>query len=260
MRDWIIPKRKKKNFLLPLLLAAALLLSGCGTANHSEDLSPAVSLPSETAASSITLADIPPYSGEPAVEVNDNQPFFTEDEITTEVFETYSNLDALGRCGTAYANICRELMPTEARGDIHEIHPTGWHSSRYDFIDGESLYNRCHLIAHELAGEDANEKNLITGTRYFNVDGMQPYENAVADYVYETNGHVLYRVTPLFDGDNLVADGVLMEAYSVEDGGRGICYCVFCYNVQPGIIIDYATGDNWLESDASALFGYAVNE
>ncbi len=251
---------KLKAPVFACALAAVLLCSACDAGTSSAASGEAaeevissddgeVQSVSETASASFSPADIPDYSGEPSTIVNGNVPYFTEDDITTEVFENYSDLDSLGRCGVAYANVCRELMPTEKRGDISEVHPTGWQSSRYDFVDGESLYNRCHLIAHELAGEDANEKNLITGTRYFNVDGMQPYENMVADYVYETDNHVLYRVTPIFDGDNLVADGVLMEAYSVEDNGEGIDYCVFCYNVQPGVEIDYATGDNWLASD-----------
>ncbi len=204
------------------------------------------------AASGVTLSDIPAYTDSPFVLVNDNVPFFQESEYTTEPFETYSNLDSLGRCGVAYANICQELMPTENRESISEIKPTGWHNNPYDFIDGGYLYNRCHLIAFELAGENANKQNLITGTRYFNVTGMLPFENMVADYVKETNNHVLYRVTPMFDSNNLVANGVLMEAYSVEDNGDGIEYCVFCYNVQPGVAIDYATGNNWADGTVAA--------
>ncbi len=204
------------------------------------------------AASGVTLSDIPAYTDEPFVLINDNVPFFQESEYTTAPFETYSNLDSLGRCGVAYANICPELMPTENRESISEIKPTGWHNNPYDFIDGGYLYNRCHLIAFELAGENANKQNLITGTRYFNVTGMLPFENMVADYVKETNNHVLYRVTPMFDGNNLVANGVLMEAYSVEDNGDGIEYCVFCYNVQPGVAIDYATGNNWADGTVAA--------
>ncbi len=192
----------------------------------------------------VTLADIPAYSGQPYVAVNDNVPFFTEDEFTLRQFETYSRLDSLGRCGVAYANVCRDLMPMEERGDISQIRPSGWHNNPYDFIDGGYVYNRCHLIGYQLAGENANEKNLITGTRYLNTEGMLPFENMVADYVNETDQHVLYRVTPLFDGDNLVADGVLMEACSVEDHGEGVQFCVYCYNVQPGVEIDYATGHN----------------
>lgn len=198
------------------------------------------------------LEEIPAYSGSTYVEVNGSVPGFTEEDLTTEAFETYSDLDELGRCGAAYANICRELMPTEKREDIHMVKPSGWHSSRYDIVDGESLYNRSHLIAFQLAGENANEKNLITGTRYMNAEGMIPFENMVADYVKETGNHVLYRVTPVFQGTELVARGVQMEAMSVEDHGAGVSYNVYLYNVQPGIEIDYATGDNWLDEQGAA--------
>ena len=200
-------------------------------------------------ASAFNAADVPAYSGKPYTAVNNNEPYFTSDDLTTEVFENYSELDALGRCGVAYANVCLETMPTEKRGSISEVKPTGWHSVKYDNVDGKSLYNRCHLIGYQLTAENANQQNLITGTRYLNVDGMLPFENMVADYVKETDNHVLYRVTPIFTGDNLVADGVLMEGYSVEDEGDGICFCVYAYNVQPGITIDYATGDSWLSSE-----------
>ena len=200
-------------------------------------------------ASAFNAADVPAYSGEPYTAVNNNEPYFTSDNLTTEAFENYSELDALGRCGVAYANVCLETMPTEKRGSISEVKPTGWHSVKYDNVDGKSLYNRCHLIGYQLTSENANQQNLITGTRYLNVDGMLPFENMVADYVKETDNHVLYRVTPIFTGDNLVADGVLMEGYSVEDEGDGICFCVYAYNVQPGITIDYATGDSWLSSE-----------
>ena len=200
-------------------------------------------------ASAFNAADVPAYSGEPYTAVNNNEPYFTSDNLTTEAFENYSELDALGRCGVAYANVCLETMPTEKRGSISEVKPTGWHSVKYDNVDGKSLYNRCHLIGYQLTAENANQQNLITGTRYLNVDGMLPFENMVADYVKETDTHVLYRVTPIFTGDNLVADGVLMEGYSVEDEGEGICFCVYAYNVQPGITIDYATGDSWLSSE-----------
>ena len=189
--------------------------------------------------------DIPSYTGSPYTQINDNVPDFPLDDYTTEAFETYSDLDELGRCGVAYANVCQELMPTQKRGKIGQIKPSGWQTAKYDSVDGKYLYNRCHLIGYQLTGENANEKNLITGTRYLNVDGMLPFENMVADYVKETGNHVLYRVTPIFTGDNLVADGVQMEAESVEDNGDGILFNVFCYNVQPGIGIDYATGDNW---------------
>jgi DNA-entry nuclease len=167
------------------------------------------------------------------------------------VFETYSDLDELGRCQAAFANICKELMPTEERGQIGQIRPSGWQTVKYNgYVDGNYLYNRCHLIGYQLAGENANEKNLITGTRYLNVEGMLPFENEVADYIDENpKNHVLYRVTPMFTDDNLLADGVLMEAYSVEDSGAGVEFCVFCYNVQPGILIDYANGDSSLDED-----------
>lgn len=186
--------------------------------------------------------DVPEYSGKAYVALNGNKPYFKESEYTTKPFETYSSLDSLGRCGVAYANICPDVMPTSPRGDISSVKPTGWQHVEYDFIDGYSLYNRCHLIAHSLAGEDANDRNLITGTRYMNTEGMNPFENMVLDYVKETGHHVLYRVTPVFSGANLIADGVVMEAYSVEDDGAGIEFCVFCYNVQPGIEIDYLNG------------------
>lgn len=191
---------------------------------------------------------IPVYTGSPYCEINSNIPYFEDSEKTTDVFENYSDLDSLGRCGVAYANICKELMPTEKRGEIGMIKPTGWHTVRYDdLIKDKYLYNRCHLIGFQLAGENANEKNLVTGTRYMNVDGMLPFENMVTDYVKEMNNHVLYRVTPIFVGNDLVCRGVEMEAWSVEDDGEGICFHVFAYDVQPGIVIDYATGDSWAQ-------------
>ena len=198
--------------------------------------------------SAATLAEVPEYSGEPYVEINDNQPEFEDYELTTEAFEEYSELDELGRCGTAEACVGEETMPTEERGNISSVKPTGWKNKDYDNVDGGRLYNRCHLIGFQLTGENANEKNLITGTRYMNTEGMLPFENMVADYVHETDNHVLYRVTPIFDGDDLVASGVQMEAESVEDDGAGVCFNVYVYNVQPQITINYATGDNW-ESD-----------
>jgi len=189
------------------------------------------------------INEIPKYKDKIYVSINNNIPYFEEKDYTTKSFEKYSKLDKLGRCGVAYANICKEIMPTKERESISEIDPTGWKQKKYD---GEYLYNRCHLIGHQLAGEDANELNLITGTRYFNVKGMLPFENKVADYIEDNeNNHVLYRVTPIFEGNNLVAKGVLMEAYSVEDSGKGVCFNVFVYNVQPGINIDYATGKSW---------------
>ena len=194
----------------------------------------------------VSLADIPAYDGTSYIQLENNMPDFTEEEKkSTEAFERYSDLDSLGRCGQAYANICPELQPTEERGTIGNVRPSGWHTVKYnDLIDGNYLYNRCHLIAYCLAGENANEKNLNTGTRYLNVQGMLPFENMAADYVKETGNHVLYRVTPVFEGSNLVASGVLMEAESVEDKGEGILCCVYVYNVQPGININYATGDS----------------
>lgn len=195
----------------------------------------------------ISLDSIPAYSGTAYVEVNNNVPFFTDSDMTTQAFERYSKLDGHRRCGVAYANVCTEIMPTEERGKIGSVKPSGWHTVKYDIVNGKYLYNRCHLIGYQLSAENANEKNLITGTRYLNVEGMLPFENMVADYVKETDHHVLYRVTPIFEGNNLVASGVLMEAKSVEDNGKGITFCVYCYNVQPGISIDYATGDSQLE-------------
>ena len=206
----------------------------------------------DTESTTFSIDQVGAYSGNPYIAINNNVPYFTDSEMTrTDAFETYSNLDSLGRCGVAYANICNELIPTEERGEIGSIKPSGWHTANYhEYIDGNYLYNRCHLIGYQLSGENANEKNLITGTRYLNVQGMLPFENEVADYVESTGNHVLYRVTPMFEGNNLVASGVLMEAYSVEDQGKGVMFNVYCYNVQPGIVIDYASGDSQLSSDA----------
>mgnify|MGYP001105393796 FL=1 len=199
------------------------------------------------APAAVSLEDIPAYSGEPYVILDDNWPDFDAEDLTTEPFELYSELDYLGRCGMAYANICLEIMPTEPREEIGQVKPSGWHTAKYECVEGKYLYNRCHLIGYQLAGENANKQNLITGTRYMNVDGMLPYENMVDSYVEETGNHVLYRVTPIFDGGNLVASGVQMEALSVEDEGEGLCFNVYIYNVQPGVSIDYATGDSWEE-------------
>ena len=193
----------------------------------------------------VVMDDIPDYSGQPYVVLEDNWPDFDAGELTLEAFETYSELDALGRCGPAYANICLEIMPTEPRGDIGQVKPSGWQTAKYDCVDGKYLYNRCHLIGYQLAWENANRKNLITGTRYMNVEGMLPFENMVDDYVENTGNHVLYRVTPVFEGANLVASGVQLEAFSVEDEGEGVCFNVYVYNVQPGVGIDYATGESW---------------
>ena len=189
----------------------------------------------------------PAYSGRAYIEINNNVPYFEDSEITDRSFEHYSELDHLGRCGTAFACLGRDLMPTKKRGNISSVKPSGWHSVQYDFVDSKSLYNRSHLIGHQLSGEDANERNLITGTRYLNASTMVSFENMVADYIKETDNHVMYRVTPYFEGNNLVADGVEMEAWSVEDEGDGVCFNVYCYNVQPGVVIDYATGESHAE-------------
>lgn len=195
-------------------------------------------------ASEQNYSAIEEYSDKPYVEMNGNKPEF--DNLTTECFEKYAKLDELGRCGVAYACVGLEIMPTEERGAIGQVKPSGWHTIKYDIVDGKYLYNRCHLIGYQLTGENANTKNLITGTRYLNVEGMLPFENMVAEYVEETGNHVMYRVTPHFEGRNLVASGVQMEAYSVEDDGRGVCFNVYVYNAQPGITIDYKSGDSRL--------------
>lgn len=192
------------------------------------------------------------YNGSPFVEVNGNVPYFTPEEYIAGSFEIYSELDSLGRCGVAYANIGKDLMPLEERGEIGMVKPSGWHTVKYpDIIEDLFLYNRCHLIGYQLSGENANVQNLITGTRYLNVEGMLPFENEVARYVRDTGNHVLYRVTPVFEGTNLVAEGVLMEAHSVEDEGTGVEFCVFVYNVQPGIEIDYKTGRSWIAGEVT---------
>jgi len=221
---------------LVCLLLCLGLLSGCGV-----DVS--VLLPSP-APPSYTLADLPEYAGEPAVVLNDNIPNFTgEDKAFTG--QSFTPLDLLGRCGPAIALVGPETLPEEERGPIGMIKPSGWHTVKYDFIDGKYLYNRCHLIGYQLTGENANEENLVTGTRYLNTQGMLPYENAVADYVRETGNHVLYRATPIFEGADLLCSGVELEGWSVEDEGAGVCFHVYAYNVQPGVVIDYATGESW---------------
>ena len=203
------------------------------------------SLANNSTSQSISLSDIPAYSGNPVYVVNNNMPFFSSNELHVHDLESYSPLDSLGRCGVAISCVGPETMPTEKRGPIGEVKPSGWVMAKYDCVDGKYLYNRCHLIGFQLAGENANERNLITGTRYMNVDGMLPYENMIAQYIEQTSAHVLYRVTPLFENNNPVATGVLMEARSIEDSGTGICFNVFAYNVQPNIGIDYATGNSW---------------
>ena len=228
-----------KLLVTGLLLSLTLLFGGCSPDSSSES-------PSQTSdrEASYNLESIPEYTGDPYVVINENVPFFTESDFTEEAFETYSDLDELGRCGAAFANVGKETMPTEERGQIGMIKPSGWQTVKYNCVDGKYLYNRCHLIGYQLSAENANEKNLITGTRYLNVSGMLPFENMVADYIKNTGNHVLYRITPIYQDKNLVASGVLMEAQSVEDDT--IRFCVYCYNVQPGIQIDYATGKSSL--------------
>lgn len=209
-----------------------------------------------------SLSDIPAYSGEPWAVLNDNIPYFDESMFSASSWETYSELDSLGRCGVAFANIGQDLMPTESREDISKVKPTGWQTIPAPDVDGGYLFNRCHLIGFQLAGENANEKNLITGTRYLNIKGMLPFENLVTDYVKETGHHVLYRVTPIFSGDNLIADGVLMEGQSVEDNGETVMFCVFCYNVQPGYTIDYTgagSGQAAVQDQNNAEKLYVIN-
>ncbi len=199
--------------------------------------------PENTVSINYNLESIPEYTDRKYIEINNNEPYFEEEDYTEEPFENYSELDKLGRCGVAYANICREIMPKEGqkRESISMIRPSGWSQTK---INGEYLYNRCHLIAYQLADESSNEKNLITGTRFFNTEGMLPFENEVADYIKKhPKNHVLYRVTPDFKGDNLVVNGIEIEAYSVEDGGQGVKFNVYIYNVQPGAKIDYSTGN-----------------
>lgn len=225
--------------------------NGGTSSNGSTSYGTALNTENSAPGTTISLENIPPYAEEPYITVNDNIPYFTEEELSTESFELYSELDDLGRCQTAYASIGTDLMPTEKRGSISQIKPTGWHAVKYDSVEGHYLYNRCHLIGFQLSGENANPQNLITGTRYMNVTGMLPFENMVADYVKESENHVMYRVTPIFEGDNLLASGVLIEAQSVEDKGKSILFCVYVYNVQPGIAIDYATGESRLDPNST---------
>ena len=231
---------KAKGAIAAAVIVLIMIMSGC------------TSMADYTSVQSFSLEDIPESSSSGYVFINDNVPEFTEDEYTTDAFEAYSPLDYLGRCGPAYACLGRELMPTEDRESISHIHPTGWQSVQYDIVEGGSLYNRCHLIAFMLSGENDTEENLITGTRYMNATVMLPFEDMVADYIKNTGNHVLYRVTPVFEGTNLVASGIQMEAMSMEDYGADISFNVYIYNVQPGIEIDYATGDNWLSGKAES--------
>jgi len=249
---------KKKGFLLLVLLAVMACACVFLLLTPPEAVTTAVS-PEATAdpnptltayltpgaeEESFSLAALPAFDETAYAVVNDNVPYYRLLDLSEDSFEFYSDHDALERCGVCYASVGTDLMPTEERGDIGSVKPTGWVTAKYDFVDGKYLYNRCHLLGFQLTGENANERNLITGTRYMNVQGMLPFENMVADYVKETGNHVLYRVTPVYEGDDLVAQGVLMEACSVEDRGEGVLFCVWCYNVQPGVEIDYATGES----------------
>lgn len=257
-------KRRTYGFLTGLLLILSVCLTSCGNQGQTDSGKDSNTQSGTKVAaedhsaeekgsdseSYVTVDDVPAYSGEPYVEVNDNQPEFTEEELTTVSYEDYSELDELGRCQSAEACIGQDLMPTEARESISSVKPTGWKNKSYDTVDGGYVYNRCHLIGFQLTGENANEENLITGTRYMNVEGMLPFEDEVAAYIKETDNHVMYRVTPVFEGDDLVASGVQMQAESVEDDGVGISfnvyvYNVYVYNVQPYVVIDYKTGENW---------------
>lgn len=234
----------KKFRILSLILSLVLLLSSCAAVIENNEQ---VSIGYE-------------YTDEVFVELSDNVPEFTDEEITTESFEKYTELDYLGRCGVAFACIGQDIMPTEEREQIGQIKPSGWQLVKYDSIDGKYLYNRCHLIGYQLTGENANEKNLITGTRFMNMEGMLPFENIVADYVNETNNHVLYRVTPVFEGENLLAKGVKMEALSVEDDGAGVCFNVFIFNVQPGIKINYSDGTSSIENESEKPSQMVLND
>ena len=228
----------KRRILCTSLIAVLLAsLFGCATLPQERPQEDAVT---------ITIDEVPVYSGDPYVVINDNEPSFSSEELESDSFESYGELDDLGRCTIAFANLSKELMPQGERGSIGQVKPSGWQTVRYDSVDGKYLYNRCHLIGWQLSGENANERNLITGTRYMNTEGMLPFENMVADHIKETDGHVLYRVTPIFVEDELVARGVQMEAYSIEDAGASICFNVFVYNVQPGIEIDYSDGSSRL--------------
>jgi len=246
--------RRKRDLVIAAALVLTLVLTSCGGGVASSEDSTAQNNVSSTqsaardtrADSTASLGDIPAFSGDPYVKINSNKPTFKASSLTTKSYEKYGALDSLGRCTVAYACIGRDLMPSGNRGSIGMIKPSGWHTIKYDFVDGKYLYNRCHLIGYQLTGENANERNLITGTRYMNVDGMLPFENMVADYIKETDNHVLYRVTPIFSGDDLVAGGVHMMAESVEDKGEGISFNVYVYNSQPGVKIDYATGESRL--------------
>lgn len=254
--------RLKKLYLgfAALVISAAMIFTGCSVGIHipigEDDNSQIEAVKTFTAPD--RNDEIPYYSGSPYSIINNNEPYFEDSDFTEESFESYSPLDSLGRCTLAFANVSEDTMPTEDRGSISQVKPSGWQSTKYDNVDGGYLYNRCHLIGWQLTSENANEENLITGTRYLNVTGMLPFENMVADYIKETGNHVLYRVTPIFFDDDLVAYGARMEAKSVEDEGEGICFHVFCYNVQPGIDIDYSDGSSSL-AETEATEGSSQN-
>ena len=244
----------KKLRLLVSALLIAVIMTGCSVATNvsKEDIKGAINLVSDivkgTNSSSYDMSSIPEFNGKDAyVVLNNNEPNFTKEGMTTKSFEKYSKLDNLGRCGVAFANVGKDIMPTEERGSIGQVKPSGWQTIKYDIVDGKYLYNRCHLIGYQLTGENANRENLVTGTRYLNIDGMLDFENDIADYVKKTGNHVLYRVTPIFQGSELVCRGVQMEALSVEDNGKGIKFNVFAYNAQPGVEIDYSTGKSKLK-------------
>lgn len=243
------PGTNEKRALSQIIAAAIVLCIAFGGTLLAESgpcslLSEFNSGGTQAQSSAVDVSEVPSFEGRPYATIDGNMPKFSEEELSSEA-EAYSPLDQLGRCGPAFAVVSKETMPTEERGEIGMVKPSGWHTVRYDdLVDGKYLYNRCHLIGYQLTGENANERNLITGTRYMNVEGMLPFENEVADYVERTGGSVAYRVTPVFAGDELVARGVQMEAMSVEDGGEAVRFNVFCFNVQPGIEIDYASGES----------------
>ena len=229
---------KKKNPILSIIIILLLFI----ISYYKDEIIKYISYGEEV--KSYNISEIPEYSGEQYVIINDNKPSFDDEYINTNSFQMYSSLDYLGRAGLAFVNVSIDTMPTEKRESIGMIKPSGWHTIKYDIIEDKYLYNRCHLIAYQLSGENANEKNLITCTRQMNVVGMLQFENMVAEYIKKTKNHVLYRVTPIYDGDNLLAKGVQMEAYSIEDSGEGINFNVFVYNIQDGIEIDYKTGES----------------
>ncbi len=238
-------KKSKKTIKSIILLLIAILI-----VNYQNEIRTHINnIFKDNNSYSYAIDNIPEYSGQKVIIINNNEPDFEEDLKESKSFENYSELDYLGRCGVAIANIGLDLMPTEERGSIGMIKPSGWHTIKYDIVSGKYLYNRCHLIGYQLTGEGANEKNLITCTREMNTEGMLEYENMVADYIKETNNHVLYRATPVFDDNDLIAKGVQLEALSVEDEGKGIKFNVFIYNVQDGIEIDYLTGESRIREE-----------